>query len=89
MSLMGLRLGICRPLALVVCAWIFTGELNILQRWSVFDTCVTQSWLLLMLWMLNVLPVPESPRFLMISGQQRRGWDLLQHAAKVIHTSCS
>merc|ERR1712166_1133724 len=36
-----------------------------------------------MLWMLNVIPVPESPRFLMISGQQRRGWDLLQHAAKM------
>jgi len=40
------------------------------------------SWFLLFFWATNIIIIPESPRFLMISGQQRKGWDALQYAAE-------
>ena len=38
---------------------------------------------LLVLWALGVLIVPESPRYLLISGRQTEGWDILSDAARV------
>jgi len=37
--------------------------------------------LLLMAWGLKIVHIPESPRYLLVSGKQRRGWETLELAA--------
>ena len=37
---------------------------------------------ILFLWALNLVTIPESPRFLLIAGRQQEGWDLLGLAAR-------
>merc|ERR1712216_291400 len=37
---------------------------------------------LLMLWGIGLLDIPESPRYCLISGRQEEGWNILQEAAK-------
>jgi len=37
--------------------------------------------LIILVWMLGIVDIPESPRYLLIAGKQQEGWDMLAEAA--------